>query len=440
MAEFIPFKGLLYNSERIKDISDVVAPPYDVISPKEQEALYAKDPHNIVRLILGKEQVDDNPDSNAHTRAAGCFSQWMETKVLFQDTKAAFYLTAVDFEFQANPATRYGIIGLVRLEPFEKGIVLPHERTFSKVKSERLQLMKACHANFSPIFGLYSDFGNILFELQNVAENQPADMDLYDIHGLRHRLWRIEDSDRTNLITHALKDSRIYIADGHHRYETALNYREWVKDTTPQFSGDHPANYVMMSLSSMADPGLVIFPAHRLLKDVPGQNIRKFLSGAEEYFDIQTIPVDREIDEGIRTLDSYMDRYKDQNTIGVYINGDHSIRVMILKKGVMKQLFGHEQPDSMLDLDVTVLTRLVMMDLLGFDQDRLDDESKISYRTNSHGAVEAVREGEADLAFILNPTKIEQVRRVAEEGLIMPRKSTYFYPKVISGQVVNLLK
>jgi uncharacterized protein (DUF1015 family) len=415
-----------------------------VISPKEQEALYAKDPHNIVRLILGKKQADDSQDSNPHTRAAGCFKQWMESNVLFRNPKSAFYLTAVDFESQASLATRFGIIGLVRLEPFDRGIVLPHERTFSKVKSERLQLMKACHANFSPIFGLYSDIKDILKDLRHIVENQPADMDLHDIHGLRHRLWRIEDLDKTTHITQALSDSRIYIADGHHRYETALNYREWVGKNDPQFSDDHPANYVMMSLSSMEDPGMVIFPAHRLLKDVSDQQMRRFLSRAEDYFDIQIIPVDsqnnQKLDENVRTLDLFLDRHKDKNTIGVYINGDRCIRVMILKKDVMKHLFGAEEPDCLLDLDVTVLMRLIMMDLLGFDQQRLDDESKISYRTSSHGAIKAVRQGEADLAFILNPTKIEQVKRVAEEGLIMPRKSTYFYPKVLSGQVLNLLR
>ena len=439
MADFIPFKGLLYNSGRIENLSAVVAPPYDVISKEEQEALYTRDPHNIVRLILGKKQTGDNHRDNEHLRAAAFFSQWMESKVLLRDEQNCFYLTSVDFEYLGRPVTRYGIIGLVRLEPFERGIVLPHERTFSKVKSERLHLMQSCHANFSPIFGLYADHTNALVHLRTVAETQPAEMDLYDIQGLRHKLWRIKDTENISNITNALKDSRIYIADGHHRYETALTYRDWVKQNKPQYDLNHPSNYVMMSLSSLEDPGLIIFPAHRLLKQVPEQELQMLLSKARDYFDFRDFPIEQKTGQGIKDLDAFLHSFKDENVLGVYVKGDRRAHAMKLKKGVMQNRYAQDLPDALLDLDVTVLTRLVMMDLLNFDQERLDDEKKISYRTTALSAIESVRQGRADLAFILNPTKIEQVKRVAEDGLIMPRKSTYFYPKVISGQVMNLL-
>jgi uncharacterized protein (DUF1015 family) len=300
--------------------------------------------------------------------------------------------------------------------------------------------MQSCHANFSPIFGLYADHTNLLGRLRTVAETRPADMDHYDLQSLRHKLWRIKDAESIKNITKAFVSSRIYIADGHHRYETALSYQDWVKQNTPHYHANHPCNYVMMSLSSLEDPGLIIFPAHRLLKQVPGFELKRLMPKTRDYFDLHDFPLDAEMGRGGNLLDAFLHRFKDQNILGVYIKGDHCARAMTLKQGVMKRLYGQHLPDALLDLDVTVLTRLVMMDLLGFDQQRLDDEKKITYRTNASSAIEAVRQGKADVAFILNPTKIDQVKRVAEEGLIMPRKSTYFYPKVISGQVMNLLR
>ena len=257
MAEIHPFRGILYNPEMIEDMADVTAPPYDVISPRQQEAYYRRHANNVIRLILGKSHPGDAGPSDIHARAAGYFRQWMESKLLVRDETPAFYFTSVTFSLGGQPATRYGIIGCVRLEPFEKGVVLPHERTFSKVKSERLQLMQACHTNFSPIFGLYTDGNGMLEQLIMVSKAQAPDMDFTDDQGLIHKLWRIVDMQMQAHVTAAIKDQCIFIADGHHRYETALNYRNWVKENTPGFDENHPANFVMMSLSSMKDPGMV---------------------------------------------------------------------------------------------------------------------------------------------------------------------------------------
>ena len=443
MAEVLPFQGVLFNSEVIGDMADVVTPPYDVISAQEQEGFYQRHPNNVVRLILGKSKPGDKSTGDIHHRAARYFEQWLSSRVLVQDDGPAFYLTSVTFSVGSSDVTRYGIIGRVRLEPFDKGIVLPHERTFSKVKSERLQLMQACHANFSPIFGLYADGDGSLQQLIEKAAAQAPDMDFVDSKGLIHKLWRLFDPELQGCITSALKDQCIYIADGHHRYETALNYRKWVADHNPNFDQDHPANYVMMNLSSLSDPGMVIFPAHRLLQDVSIDDKFRLFDELGTYFDSRIFPTAAGPGEVMDAFDTALAQAADHHAIGMYCKDPEDrceLSILILKEGVMERLFGEEIPGALLDLDVTVLTRLVMMELLGYDQDRLDDATKIGYATTSKAAVEAVERNQADIAFILNPTRIEQVQRVSRAGLIMPRKSTYFYPKVGSGMVFNLLR
>jgi uncharacterized protein (DUF1015 family) len=441
MANVTPFKGLLYNQKKIPSLSDVVTPPFDVISPKEQELFYRRHPNNMVRVILGKTSPDDSPENNRHTRAAAAFNQWMSADILIRDDRPAFYLTSLEFEAPDGVITRFGLIGLVRLEPFEKGIVLPHERTFSKVKSDRLELMKACHANFSPIFALYSDGNGLLQSLKASIHDQPPVMNFTEANGFRHRLWRITDRDIHKQVAEAFLPEKIFIADGHHRYETALNYRNWVAERTPGFASGHPANFVMMYLCSMDDPGLVILPAHRLLKEVRPETLSRLPQRAAEYFEVETFPFQSADVAVVQTafLDALRTRTAD-NAIGFFVNGTKAFYLLILKPDTMTRLFAHELPESLRNIDVTVLTRLIFMDILGFDQTRLDDEKLIGYASRAEDAVQEVLAGDYDVAFILNPTRIEQVRQIAEAGLIMPRKATYFYPKVITGQVMNLLR
>jgi uncharacterized protein (DUF1015 family) len=440
MAEFLPFRGVTYNSNIIGNLADVIAPPYDVISPLEQEAFYLRHPQNVIRLILGKTQPGDNGHKNVYTRSADYLNRWLTDGILIRDDQPGFYLTAVTFNTGDVPITRYGIIGVVRLEPFEKGIILPHERTFSKVKSEQFQLMKSCHANFNPVFSLYSDENGTFEYMRSVVQNVPAAVDLLDGDGLRQQLWPIRDQMTTDFVTNSIQSQRVYIADGHHRYETALNFKNWVKENDPSYSPTHPANFVMMNLVSMKDPGLLILPAHRLLKEVSSEAQQRMLKQAADYFEIHSFPTEQGVDNALQQASELLNARSESHAIGLYMKANKAIYVLVLKPGTMERLFLTEMPTSLLDIDVTVLTRLLMMELLGFDQQRLDDETKIAYRTTAEDAVEAVQNGEADMTFILNATKIDQVQRISEEGLIMPRKSTYFYPKLISGQVINILK
>ncbi|MCX5881184.1 MAG: DUF1015 domain-containing protein, partial [Deltaproteobacteria bacterium] len=303
MAKIVPFRGIVYNPERVENLANVATPPYDVITPQEQLAFYERHPWNIIRLILGKTSEKDTPQDNRHTRSAGFFNAWLSEGILVQDPSPAFYLTSIDFSVQSRKITRWGVISLVALEPFEKGVVLPHEKTFSRVKSERLELMKSCHANYSPVFSLYSDAEQMVLNTlrQSCSEMAPdmkPDMNFVDTYGHRHQLWRVTDVAVHQRISDFMNDKSIFIADGHHRYETALNYRQWIADRTPGFSPEHPANFIMMYLCGMEDPGLVILPAHRMVKAVSPEKMDRLITAAEDCFDISRFSMEAGIGTG----------------------------------------------------------------------------------------------------------------------------------------------
>jgi uncharacterized protein (DUF1015 family) len=442
MAKIVPFRGVVYNPERVENLAPVATPPYDVITPEEQLAFYDRHPWNIIRLILGKIHETDTPENNRHTRSAGFFSDWLSEGVLIQDPVPALYLTSIDFSVQSRQITRWGLISRVALEPFDKGVVLPHEKTFSRVKSERLELMKACHANYSPIFSLYSDpEQSVMNTLRQSCTNQTPDMEFVDTYAHTHRLWRVTDAAVHREIAAFMAGRSLFIADGHHRYETALNYRQWLADRTPGFSPEHPANFIMMYLCGMEAPGLVILPAHRMVKTLSPEKIQQFIPTAKECFDVTPFSVDADVVSGAASekWDGSLRAETRRTRIGVVMKNDPTGYLLDLKSGVMQRMYGKEMSERMLDLDVTVLTRLILMDLLGLSSSQLDDESIMRYSSKTEAALASVENGDSDAVFLLNPTRIDQVQRIAESGEIMPRKSTYFYPKVVTGQVINRL-
>lgn len=440
MAEISPFKGILYNTGKVTEPADVVTPPYDVISPREQERFYNSHPNNMIHLILGKPEKDDTPDNNPHTRAAENFRRWMEEDVLVRDDIPAFYLTSMDFEWDGTQYTRYGLIASVRIEPFEKGVILPHEKTFSRIKTERLNLLKACNTNFDPIFALFPDNSNVLSQLIGEAKSKKPDLDFKDHYGQHHCLWRITSPEIQKSVSAAIALESFFIADGHHRYETTLNYRNWLRDSGTKMDQDHPANFVMMYLSSMKDPGLIVLPAHRLLKEVDDEMMSNALKKGRDFFDFTSIPFNKTDREKRQSEFIFqLNAHKNQNAIGLLHRNQSVFHLLKLKPGAMDSLFSDTIEPALKELDVTVLTRLIFMELLGFDQKRLDNEKLIGYNSRENAAIDAVISGEYDAAFILNATKKDQVRSVALNRLTMPRKSTYFYPKVVSGLVQNTL-
>jgi uncharacterized protein (DUF1015 family) len=441
MATVTPFNGIRYNPDIVGNSADVATPPYDVISPEAQADFYSRHPNNVIRLILNPSKATDTATDNPHTRSAACFRQWMQQGILKREAQPALYLKAIDYPHGVETRTRYGLIAQVGLEPFDKRIILPHEQTFSKVRSERLELMKATHCNYCPIFSLYPDENGILSTLVEAVDPNAPLVDFMDDDNHRHRLWRILDPAVHRQVSASMRDKRLFIADGHHRYETALEFRSYLKAKDPSFDAAHPANHVLMYLSSMSDPGLIILPAHRLVKAVGEDELQQAIDNARTYFDVVEFafpPENRKSTEQ-KFLDA-LGSEKKRPCIGVYGHKAPVFHLLKLKSGVMEDLFGKELDASLRSLDVTVLTRLVFMKILGFDQQRLDDASLIGYASEADRALQSIDGGVYDVAFILNPTRIEQVREVARNGQVMPRKSTYFYPKVKSGLVLRTLE
>ncbi|BBO88913.1 DUF1015 domain-containing protein [Desulfosarcina ovata] len=440
MATVLPFKGILYNPEIITDSADVTTPPYDVIPPGEQQAFHERHPNNVIRLILGQSTPADTPRDNPHTRSAAYFREWMTQGVLKQDDQPALYLKAITYAHGESSVTRYGLIARVGIEAFEKRIILPHEKTFSKVKSERLELLKATHCNYCPIFSLYPDEGFILGTLEAAVDKSQPAVDFTDEQGHRHRLWRIIDPAVHARVTAAMQDKRLFIADGHHRYETSLNFKKHLQATDPTFNDQHPANYVLMYLCSMSDPGLIILPAHRLVKGLGAEEMQKALNRSRAWFNIADYPFAADNRKTVeKQFLADLEQGVASQPIGIYTRHASVFHLLTLRSGVMEELFGGELDPALQQLDVTVLTRLLFMTILEFDQQRLDDATRFGYASTADKALAAIDSGDFDAAFILNPTRIEQVQEVAQKGLIMPRKSTYFYPKVRSGLVMNTL-
>jgi uncharacterized protein (DUF1015 family) len=277
--------------------------------------------------------------------------------------------------------------------------------------------------------------------MRQLTERIESDLAFNALDGCRHKLWRIVDPSMAAELTDAIGSRKLYIADGHHRYETALNYRTWMHETYPDLSIEHPANFVMMYLSSMADPGLIIRPAHRLLREVPQSALDQLLESARSLFQVEAFPFrEDERDTALPRFVANMQGQGEGSSIGMYMKGRNVFyRLTMNKPDAADELFGPDLSGPLRQLDVVVLTRLLFTEFLSFDQARLDNEKLIAYTTNAQEASARVTGGEFDVCFLLNPTSVQQVRDVADSGLVMPRKATYFYPKVTTGLVINRL-
>ena len=291
MATILPFKGLRYNPEKIKDISKVITPPYDVISEKERDDYYQLHPDNIIRLILSKDIPGDDQSNNKYTRSAEFFDTWRKEEILKEETESAIYIYAQEFTLSGKKYTRRGFISLVKLEDFQTGEIYPHEHTLAKPKEDRMNLMKACNANLSQVFTFFEDEDSKISNfLHKVSEGDP-DIDFTDIYGVKNSLWAIKDKIVIEELILQMKKRALFIADGHHRYETALFYRDYIKgkENEQNSNEDSPADYIMMMCVSMEDPGLQILPTHRLARNVKGLDPEKIKSSLSEVFDISDL-------------------------------------------------------------------------------------------------------------------------------------------------------
>jgi uncharacterized protein (DUF1015 family) len=412
MAEVIPFRGILYNTAKVKG-GDVVAPPYDIVTPELRDVLYKKSPYNILRIDSGMEHPGDDEVENKYVRAARSMKTWIEEGVLLRSPNPCFYAYEMAYRSGGEHKRLRGFFGLVKLQELGKGIY-PHEETHSKPKVDRLNLMSSCEANTSPIFSLYhSPEKGASRVVESVVAAKPY-IEAEDLDRAVHRLWIIEGAEETALITRDLLNRPVYIADGHHRYETALEYQKIMKEKSGPVEGHEPYNYVLMFLANIADGNITILPAHRIIRH-SAKNVLERLSG---HFEIKTISLDDDIIEAMRGK---------AQTFGFYQRGDSRQYLLRYRgdglEGIHPALKG---------LDVTILHELILKGLLG--------ASEIRYEMEPSTARGMVMEGGYDSVFFLNPTGVREVEEVALSSLRMPPKSTYFYPKVMTGFVINSLR
>jgi uncharacterized protein (DUF1015 family) len=428
MADVRPFRGLRYNPAVVSDIAQVVTPPYDVISPTMQAEYYERNPFNIIQLELGRETPQDDHLDNRYTRAAAIFANWRLNGVLQEDPVPAFYVYQQQFTAQERDYTRTSILARVRLEPWEADIVLPHEHTLSKAKDDRLKLLRACVANLSSIMSLYDDPDGAIFAILKQVTEEPPVSELTDDDGEHHRLWQITSADLIDTIHTALADRQLFIADGHHRYETALNYREEVRALHRGLSPDEAANFVLMALIATDDPGLVVLPTHRLVSSLSDQQLAALPVVLASNWEMTELAETSDLRE-------LLSQAGEVPTI-IVATREHRwlLRVSAAGRHTMAQI---DEPEAWQELDVALVQELVIDRAFGIDREHLATSEKISYTRDIADALAALDDGRAQVAILLNATRPTQIRDVALAHGRMPQKSTYFYPKLITGIVIN---
>ncbi|MBR2002729.1 MAG: DUF1015 domain-containing protein [Thermoguttaceae bacterium] len=434
MPNIQPFEGLRYNLAQIGSLSDVVAPPYDVIDPALQDALYEKHPNNVVRLILNKMLPTDDEQNNRYTRSARELKNWKEEGVLQKDSKPAIYVYHEIFTVGDKEYTRKGFMCGCEAVPFGEGMVFPHEITMSGPKLDRLMLTTACKTNFSQIFGLYPDEKN---EVQNLLEEATLNLtplEATDHLGVIHRMWVVDDQEVVAKVVEMMGPKPIFIADGHHRYETACNYRKQVREQG-LLTTDHPANHVLMVCVAMEDPGLIVLPTHRLFRNVKEFSQEDLFALLGDSFAITTVGEGPAAAAKAWTMIEMQD---DQGTMALYTGKDRKwslIRQTEAGRAKMDEVAAERQPEWRA-LGVAILHRLVIDKLLG-----LEGHDKPKY---VHEVAEVVEnlENKADefpLAALVSPATVAQIQELSLVRERMPAKSTYFYPKLITGFVFKPL-
>jgi uncharacterized protein (DUF1015 family) len=439
MADVRSLPGLRFAD--VAELAALVAPPYDVITPEAQLRYYARHEHNIIRLELGREEPADDELDNRYTRAAMTFASWRLAHVLRQDPPS-LYLYEQQFTADGAARTRTSLLARVRLEPWEARVVLPHERTLSKPKDDRLKLVRASAANLSPVLALYDDPRGELAKRFTRPRSAPPAVDFRDEASERHRLWAIEDAVLAAHVSAFFGDRQLYIADGHHRYETALAYRDEVRELRRELLADDAANFVLMALTAVEDPGLVVLPTHRLVSGVSQERLDQLEATLAHYFALEPVPASDFAD-----LPARLRAAASANGTPAFVvaqrGGAQVLRLLPAGQKAMREAGatagGEAHSDAWRALDVAVLHELVVARALGITSDAVAAGDNVRYTRDADAALAAVHGGEAQVALLLGPTPAKAMRDVARAGDRMPQKSTYFYPKLITGLVINPL-
>jgi uncharacterized protein (DUF1015 family) len=447
MAHIVPFRALRYDPKRVTT-SDVVTQPYDKITPQGQERYYAASPYNLVRLILGKREPADNDHNNVYTRAASFFGDWRRQGIFLQDAQPSIYVYSQTFTAPGTKSEveRRGFIALGRIEDYTASVIFRHEQTLAKPKADRLQLLESTRAHFGQIFMLYNDNGEVDGLL--AQDSQPT-TEVTDEYGVRHRMWRVSDPSLVDLVRGKMRDKKLIIADGHHRYETALNYRNARRTAEAQPVGaprqraaatmlrsleteEAPYDLVMMTFVNMNSSGLVILPTHRVVSGLPSFSPTEFASSARTYFNVEE--VDASVDAARATA-----ILREAGHVGTAILAATASQVWLLHTP--------KAPASMFPglsirqqaLDVVQLHKVLLERALGLSEESIRDQQNLTYVRDAAEALTTVRSGNANIVFLMNPCRMSQIRDIAFGGEVLPQKSTDFYPKLLSGLAIYAL-
>jgi len=431
MADIRPFRGVRYNQSIINELAQVVCPPYDIIPPHTQSELYERHENNFVRLEQAKALPDDNNSENKYTRSASTLTQWLAQGVLIVDETPAVYLHDHYFQYQGEECRRRGIIALVRLEEWESRVIRPHEGTLANPRSDRLTLLRVLQANTSSILALFEDSEKrIALVLTGKAKDKPL-LNFHTDSGERHVVWAISDVEMLRQIQQSLAQQPIYIADGHHRYESALVYRRERGKNLAGTSEDRGFDFVIMTLVDFADSGLVILPPHRLVRGLPAKKMDVISNRLATFFKVEELPFDSP-DVG-QKVSIFLDR-EDQGRIVFYGQGRRSL--LLLQPRDFKSL-SKFMPESRSEhykkLTVSILDHVILEKLLNLRREQ--EAETLSYSYDQSEAIKMVQNGKYQMVFLIGPVKAEVIKTIADAGDRMPRKSTYFYPKLPSGLV-----
>lgn len=429
-GKILAFKGLRYNQDKIPALADVVTPPYDVISSDMQDEFYKRSPMNFCRVDFPKEEGEQR-----YKVVKELYQKWLNDRVFIQDDKPSVYIHHHTFTLpDGRKVTRKGFLAARRVEDFSEGGVKPHEKTLDGPKQDRLSMTHATQCNLSPVFSLYADPDlSIEKKFVRTTETTPI-VDFVSHDQERHQLWRLTDEKLLNELDATLSERPLFIADGHHRYETSINYRNEMRANNPNHSRDAASEFIMMYFSNLNDDGLVILPIHRALHGVSGLTFDSLVDKLKPYFEVQ--PVDgRAVQENLSQLSELGEN---QHAFWIISRDEHQSCIVSLNRTKWLGLTEAQGiPDCLKSLDVTVLHQLVFKHILGMTEESQAKQENLIYWKSTERAISETVEGNCDLTFILNPTRVEDVQRVAGAGEKMPQKSTYFYPKIVSGLVLH---
>jgi|SRR5579859_121753 len=436
MAEIFPFRAVRYNARRVA-LENVLTQPYDKITAEMQERYAAASPYNLVSIEKGKSFPSDSSEDNVYTRASRKLEEWLADGVLAEDDAPAIYAYFQDYSLPGTNQRqeRRGFIALGRLADYAEGVVFRHEHTLTAPKADRLELLRQTRAQTGQLFMLYDDPARRVDGVLEETAKQPPMTEICDEYDVRHRLWAICEPAKIQRITTAMADKNLIIADGHHRYETALAYRNERRAKDGRIDPEAPHEKAMYTCFNTQQEGLTILPTHRVVRNLARFSIEKFLQAASEYFDWYAYPfaAGSEREENFAEFRHDLQRRgRAGHCIGVYA-GNHAFYLLVLRNNAELERLLPDISPAQRELDVVLLHRLLLHKCLGITAEKVMSEANIIYEREMEAAISAVDRGAAQVAFLLNPVRVGQVTEIALEGDVMPQKSTDFYPKLLSG-------